>query len=82
MRERSADIHDVGRRVLRNNRTSGEVSPYRPGPLPPNTILAAKELLPSEVMQVEMGVRALSMDPLRAARVGHVLHQVTLEQVE
>jgi phosphoenolpyruvate-protein kinase (PTS system EI component) len=30
---------------------------------------------------VGMGVRALSMDPLRAARVGHVLHQVTLEQM-
>jgi phosphotransferase system enzyme I (PtsI) len=31
---------------------------------------------------VGMGVRALSMDPLRAARVSHVLHQVTLEQME
>ena len=51
MRERSADIHDVGRRVLRNIRTSGEGSPNPLVSLPPNTILVAKELLPSDVMQ-------------------------------
>ena len=31
---------------------------------------------------VGMGVRALSMDPFRAVRVRHVLHQWTLEQME
>jgi phosphoenolpyruvate-protein kinase (PTS system EI component) len=29
-----------------------------------------------------MGVRVLSMDPFRAARVRQVLHQLTLEQME
>lgn len=52
MRERSADIHDVGRRVLRSIRTSGEVSPNPLVSLPPNTILVAKDLLPSDVMQL------------------------------
>ena len=53
MRERSADLQDVGRRVLRNIRTSGAVSPHPLGSLPPHTILVAKELLPSDVMQVD-----------------------------
>jgi len=35
MQERSADIRDMGRRVLRNIRTFGEVSPNRLVSLPP-----------------------------------------------
>ena len=51
MRERSADIRDVGRRVLRSIRTSGEVPPNPLVSLPSNTILVGKDLLPSDVMQ-------------------------------
>jgi len=52
MRERSADIHDVGRRVLRNFRDSSDVLPNPLVSLPPHTILVAKELLPSDVLQL------------------------------
>jgi phosphoenolpyruvate-protein phosphotransferase (PTS system enzyme I) len=53
MREHSADIRDIGRRVLRNIRNSGEVSPNQLVSLPPNTILVAKELLPSDLLQLD-----------------------------
>jgi phosphoenolpyruvate-protein kinase (PTS system EI component) len=53
MLERSADIRDIGRLVLRNIRTFGEVSPNRLVSLPPNTILVAKELLPSDMLQLD-----------------------------
>ena len=53
MRERSADIRDMGRRVLRNIRAFGEAPPNQLGSLPPNTILVAKELLPSDMLQLD-----------------------------
>jgi phosphoenolpyruvate-protein phosphotransferase len=53
MRKRSADIRDMGRRVLRNIGTFGEVVPNRLVSLPPNTILVAKELLPSDMLQLD-----------------------------
>jgi phosphoenolpyruvate-protein phosphotransferase (PTS system enzyme I) len=53
LRERSADIHDIGRLVLRNIRNSDEREPNRLMFLPPNTILIAKELLPSDLMRMD-----------------------------
>ncbi len=53
MREHSADIRDIGRRVLRNIRNFGEVLPNQLVSLPPNTILVAKELLPSDLLQMD-----------------------------
>jgi phosphotransferase system enzyme I (PtsI) len=53
MRERGADIRDVGRRVLRHIGTAGETAPNRLASLPPNTILVAKELLPSDIFHVD-----------------------------
>jgi phosphotransferase system enzyme I (PtsI) len=53
MREHSADIRDIGRRVLRNIRNFGEVLPNQLVSLPPNTILVAKELLPSDLLQLD-----------------------------
>jgi phosphoenolpyruvate-protein phosphotransferase (PTS system enzyme I) len=53
MREHSADIRDIGRRVLRNIRNFGEVTPNQLVSLPPNTILVAKELLPSDLLQLD-----------------------------
>lgn len=53
MREHSADIRDIGRRVLRNIRNSGQVSPGQQVSLPPNTILVAKELLLSDLLQLD-----------------------------
>ena len=53
MRERGADIRDIGRRVLRHIGTAGEMAPNRLASLPPNTILVAKELLPSDIFQLD-----------------------------
>jgi phosphoenolpyruvate-protein phosphotransferase len=53
MRERGADIRDIGRRVLRHIGTAGETVPNRLASLPPNTILVAKELLPSDVFHLD-----------------------------
>ncbi len=53
MRERGADIRDVGRRVLRHIGTAGETAPNRLASLPPNTILVAKELLPSDIFHLD-----------------------------
>lgn len=53
MRERGADIRDVGRRVLRNLGTVGETAPNPLASLPPNTILVAKELLPSDIFHLD-----------------------------
>jgi phosphoenolpyruvate-protein phosphotransferase (PTS system enzyme I) len=52
-REHSADIRDIGRRVLRNIKDSGEVLPNQLVSLPPNTILVAKEFLPSDTLQLD-----------------------------
>ena len=53
MRERSADIRDIGRRVLRHIGTSGEAPARRLTSLQPNTILVARELLPSDILQLD-----------------------------
>jgi phosphoenolpyruvate-protein phosphotransferase len=53
MRERGADIRDIGRRVLRNIGTSAEVPPNRLASLPPHTILVAQELLPSDLFHLD-----------------------------
>ncbi|MGA2322814.1 MAG: phosphoenolpyruvate--protein phosphotransferase [Sedimentisphaerales bacterium] len=53
MRERGADIRDIGRRVLRHIGTAGETAPNRLASLPPNTILVAKELLPSDIFYLD-----------------------------
>jgi phosphoenolpyruvate-protein phosphotransferase len=53
MRERSADIRDIGRRVLRHIGTAAETAPNRLASLPPNTILVAKELLPSDIFHMD-----------------------------
>ena len=53
MRERSADIRDIGRRVLRNIGVSGEAPASRLASLPPHTIVVARELLPSDIFQLD-----------------------------
>ncbi len=54
MRERGADIRDIGRRVLRNLGDSGESPANRLASLPPHTILVARELLPSDMFQLDL----------------------------
>ena len=53
MRERGADIRDIGRRVLRHIGTTDDTTPSRLASLPPNTILVAKELLPSDIFHLD-----------------------------
>jgi len=53
LRERSADVRDIGRRVLSNLRDSGELSANRLNKLPPGTILVAEQLLPSDTLQMD-----------------------------
>jgi phosphoenolpyruvate-protein phosphotransferase (PTS system enzyme I) len=53
MREHSADIRDIGRMVLRSLKNLNGESPNQLMPLPPNTILVARELLPSDLLQLD-----------------------------
>ncbi len=53
MWERSADVRDIGRRVLSNLRAVGEPSVNRLKKLPPGTILVAEQLLPSDTLQMD-----------------------------
>ncbi len=54
MRERSADIRDIGRRVLRNLGPAGEPPDDRLASLPARTILVASELLPSDIFHLDV----------------------------
>jgi phosphoenolpyruvate-protein phosphotransferase (PTS system enzyme I) len=50
LRERSADVRDLGHQILRNLRTLGEGTSNRLTTLSPGTILVAEELLLSDVL--------------------------------
>jgi phosphoenolpyruvate-protein phosphotransferase (PTS system enzyme I) len=60
IRERSADVRDLGHQVLRHLRTSGAEPSTRLANLPPRTILVAEELLLSD---------ALLIDPINLAAI-------------
>jgi phosphoenolpyruvate-protein phosphotransferase (PTS system enzyme I) len=60
MRERSADIRDLGHQIMRNLRSLGGEATSRLSTLPPGTILVAEELLLSD---------ALLIDPLNLAAI-------------
>jgi len=60
IRERSADMQDLGHQFLRNLRTLGEATSNRLATLPPGTILVAEDLLLSD---------ALLMDPLNVTAI-------------
>ena len=53
MRERSADVRDIGRRVLSNLRGQAAPLPRRLASLPPHTILVADRLLPSDTLELD-----------------------------
>ena len=53
MRERSADVRDISRRVLSNLRGPSEPLPRPLVSLPPNTILVAERLLPSDTLELD-----------------------------
>ena len=53
MRERGADIRDIGRRILRNLGAASQPPANRLASLPPRTILVATELLPSDIFQLD-----------------------------
>ncbi|MFA4987299.1 MAG: phosphoenolpyruvate--protein phosphotransferase [Candidatus Brocadiia bacterium] len=71
MRERSADVRDMGRRILRNLRMPGETTHDQIASLAPGTILVAVELTPSDVLQLDRAkVAALVME--RGGPASHV----------
>ena len=53
MRQRSADVRDIGRRVLSNLRGQSAPLSRRLASLPPNTILVADRLLPSDTLEFD-----------------------------
>ena len=53
IRERCADLQDLGHQVLRNLRTLGEGTSNRLTALPPRTILVAEELLLSDALLID-----------------------------
>jgi phosphoenolpyruvate-protein phosphotransferase (PTS system enzyme I) len=53
LRERSADVRDLGHQLLRNLRTSGREDSNRLSTLQPGTILVAEELLLSDALQID-----------------------------
>jgi phosphoenolpyruvate-protein phosphotransferase (PTS system enzyme I) len=53
LRERGADVRDIGLRVLRNLRTHAGATHNRLSSLPSHTILIARELLPSDMLQID-----------------------------
>jgi len=71
MLERSADMRDIGRRVLRHiqNNSKGSVNPTVS--LPANTILVARELLPSDVLQLDR-TRLVALVTERNGPASHV----------
>ncbi len=57
LRQREQDVRDVGRRMTRN--LAGTL-PWSKGPLPPGSIIVARELLPSEAIELaNCGVAAI-----------------------
>jgi phosphoenolpyruvate-protein phosphotransferase (PTS system enzyme I) len=71
MWERSADIRDIGRRVLRNIGSPGEPAPSRLAALPPDTILVAVELLPSDIFELDH-VKLVALVTERNSAASHV----------
>ncbi|MCM8594081.1 phosphoenolpyruvate--protein phosphotransferase [Accumulibacter sp.] len=53
MRQRGADIRDVGRRVLRHLVSTSDCAANPLASLPENTIVIARELLPSDMLQID-----------------------------
>jgi phosphotransferase system enzyme I (PtsI) len=55
-RERSADVRDIGQRVLRNLQSAGDVPEESPEEilknLPPGTVIVAEQLLPSDTLSL------------------------------
>ncbi len=71
IRERSADIRDIGRRVLRNLGVSGEPPANHLASLPPCTILVVTELLPSDIFQLDR-VNLVALVTERNSAASHV----------
>ncbi|MEO5714191.1 MAG: phosphoenolpyruvate--protein phosphotransferase [Luteolibacter sp.] len=60
MRQRAADVRDIGHQVMGNLRRSGAAMPHRLACLPPGSIVVAEDLLLSD---------ALQMDPFNVAAI-------------
>ncbi len=77
MRDRSADIRDIGCQILRNLGTSGKETPHRLASLPPGTILVAEELLLSDALQMD----TVNLVAIVTEKTGPASHAAILTRV-
>ncbi len=77
MRERSADVRDLGHQILRNLRTSGKSASNRLTALPPDTILVSEELLLSDALRIDPD----SLAAIVTERTGPASHVAILARV-
>jgi phosphoenolpyruvate-protein phosphotransferase (PTS system enzyme I) len=71
MRERSADVRDLGHQVLRNLRTAGKEPSNRMAALPQGTVLVAEELLLFDALQIDF-VNVVAIVTERTSPASHV----------
>jgi phosphotransferase system enzyme I (PtsI) len=77
MRERSADVRDIGCQILRKLGSSGKETPHRLAALPPGTILVAEELLLSDALQMD----AVNLVAIVTEKTGPASHVAILARV-
>ena len=77
MRERSADVRDLGHQILRNLRTSGKRVSNRLTALPPDTILVSEELLLSDALRID----PVNLAAIVTERTGPASHVAILARV-
>jgi phosphoenolpyruvate-protein phosphotransferase (PTS system enzyme I) len=77
MRERSADVRDLGHQVLRNLRTWGKGASNQLATLSPGTILVAEELLLSDALQIDR----VNVAAIVTERTGPASHVAILARV-
>jgi phosphotransferase system enzyme I (PtsI) len=77
MRERSADVRDIGRQILRNLGSPGKNIPHRLASLPPGTILVAEELLLSDALQMD----TINLVAIVTEKTGPASHVAILARV-
>jgi phosphotransferase system enzyme I (PtsI) len=77
MRERSADVRDLGHQILRNLRTSGKWASNRLTAIPPGTILVSEELLLSDALRID----PVNLAAIVTERTGPASHVAILARV-
>lgn len=77
MRERSADVRDLGYQLLRNLRAAGKEASKRMAVLPPGTVLVAEELLLFDALQIDF----VNVAAIVTERTGPASHVAILARI-